>query len=211
MCCTINAPAAFNSTFSIQRIDLGQGARNYSGPTIAAGVCVFWSEKWEGKMFTITNFSAGNTSKRAAVGLLLAIVAVGALFSLAALAAPPFKPASVAMESGSGTLFALGSVDYDEVEFFYQEVRHVSLTIGYYSEGGPAAADLFAGPVWADGKRSKSLFTTSFSDIGQEDDFDFFETETVEFDANRWKIELISLSSPEKYVRYNYTVTYPKP
>ena len=59
--------------------------------------------------------------------------------------------------------------------------------------------------------RSKYAFATSFSGIGEEDDFDYIKTETVEFDANRWKLELISLSTPEKYLRYNYTATYPKP
>lgn len=150
-------------------------------------------------------------SRSKAISLVLAAVVAAAIFAAAALAAPPLKSRSVVMESGSGSLQALGSVDTDSVEFVYDEVRHVSLTIGYYSEDGAAAADLFAGPVWADEVRSKAFWTTSFPPMHAEDDFDYLETQTVEFDADRWKIELISLSNPEKYVRYNYTVTFPKP
>lgn len=146
-------------------------------------------------------------------GTKLAALAASILLSAAVLAAPPGKSRLPTMvtESGSGSLYAAGSVDTKVVDFIYPEVRHVSLTIGWYSEEEGAAADLFAGPVWADGMRSKYVWDTIFSSIRSEDDFDYFETQTVEFDASQWKIELISLSLPEKYVRYHYTVTYPKP
>jgi hypothetical protein len=115
------------------------------------------------------------------------------------------------MESGSGTLTALGSGVVDEVEFAYDQVRHISLTIAYYSED-EGAADLFAGPIWDDGTRSRYVWDTSFSTVASEDDFDYYpESETVEFDADEWKIELRSLGSAEKHVQYMYTVTYPKP
>lgn len=149
-----------------------------------------------------------NSVARALIGV---FAVVGVLFSSVAPAAPPVKPPSVAIQSGSGTLFAQGS-EVDDVEFLYDEVRHVSLTIAYYSEEEGTLADVFAGPVWADGTRMKSVWDTVFSALGEEDDFDYFrEAATVEFDADHWMIELHSLSLPEKYVRYQYTVTYPKP
>jgi hypothetical protein len=146
-----------------------------------------------------------------AKGLIWVFAVVAALFSSVAPAAPPVKPPSVAIQSGSGTLFAQGS-EVDDVEFLYDQVRHVSLTIAYYSDEEGSLADLFAGPVWADGIRMKSVWDVNFSTLRAEDDFDyFFEAQTVEFDADHWMIELRSLSAPEKYVRYQYTVTYPKP
>lgn len=146
------------------------------------------------------------------MGWVLAAAVVGALFSAVALAAHPVKPPSVVMQSGSGTLSTSGSGITDEVEFQYDEVRHVSLTIAYYSEEEGATADLFAGPIWEDGTRLKAVWDTVFSALREEDDFEYIlEAETVEFDADRWMIELRSLSAPEKFVRYSYTVTYPKP
>jgi hypothetical protein len=143
----------------------------------------------------------------------MVVCALALTVASAVMAAPPLKPASVAIESGSGSLQAYGSVVYRDVEFIYGEVRHVSLTIAYYAED-PTMSDLFAGPVWSNSGRqvrSKAFYTTHFPTKGAEDDFDYLETKTVEFDADHWKIELISLSAPEKYVLYRYTVTYPKP
>jgi hypothetical protein len=164
-------------------------------------------------MFIITSPAKYLKSNGKTISLALAANLAAALFAAATLAAPPSRSQSVVMESGSGSLQAYGSVVYKDVEFVYGEVRHVSLTLAYYAEEA-SAADLFAGPVWPDaGKqvRSKAFFTTAFPAKGSEDDFDYLETKTVEFDADHWKIELISLSMPEKYVRYHYTVTYPKP
>lgn len=149
---------------------------------------------------------------RVATALIWVFAVVGLLFSSMTPAAPPVKPPSVAIQSGSGILFAQGFGNTDDVEFLYDEVRHVSLTIVYYSEEEGVSADLFAGPVWADGTRMKSVWDVDFSTLRDEDDFQyFFEAETVEFDADHWLIELRSLSLPEKHVRYQYTVTYPKP
>jgi opacity protein-like surface antigen len=162
-------------------------------------------------MSIITSPTKSLMSSSKAISLVLAAVVAAAIFAAAALAAPPLKPRSVVMESGSGSLQALGFGVTDSDEFVYDEVRHVSLTLGYYSDSVFAQqADLFAGPVWADEVRSKAFWTTTFPPMHAEDDFDYLETQTVEFDADRWKIELINLSGPEKYVRYNYTVTFPK-
>lgn len=160
----------------------------------------------------MTQLGTGNNRKRTVLTLVVGTALAAALFSTVALTAPAYKPPTVVMESGSGSLEALGFNVVDDVEFAYDEVRHVSLTIAYYSEDEGVLADLFAGPIWGDGMRSKYVWDTSFSQIRHEDDFDYFdEAKTVEFDADHWKIELRSLSGSEKYVRYMYTVTYPKP
>lgn len=159
----------------------------------------------------VTQFRIGKNRKRAAIVLALVTAVVGAFFSSAGLTAPAVRPPPAVMESGSGMLTAYGFNVVDDVDFTYGEVRHVSLTIAYYGEDA-GAADLFAGPIWDDGTRSKYIWSTIFGAVASEDDFKYYpQTETVEFDADRWKIELRSLSSPEKYVRYMYTVTYPKP
>lgn len=149
---------------------------------------------------------------------LIAACALAMFITTEPMAAPPVKAPSVAVvETGSGSLTAYGSVVLKDVVFTYGEVRHVSLTLAYYTENTiESQADLFAGPVWFESAigrevRSKAFFETWIPPMRSEDGFDVMETRTVEFDADHWKIELISLSSPEKFVYYRYTVTYPKP
>ncbi len=159
----------------------------------------------------VTQFRIGKNRKRAAIALVLVTAVEGVFFSSAGLTAPAVRPPPAVMESGSGMLTAYGFNVVDDVDFTYGEVRHVSLTIAYYGDdAGPA--DLFAGPIWGDGTRSKYIWSTNFGIVAGEDDFNYYpQSETVEFDADHWKIELRSLGNSEKYVRYMYTVTYPKP
>ena len=100
-------------------------------------------------MSTITNPAKYFMRSSKAISLVLA-AAAAMIFATAALAAPPKKAPSVAMESGSGSLQAYGFNVVDTADFVHGEVRHVSLTLAYYSEEEGASADLFAGPVWAD-------------------------------------------------------------
>lgn len=145
------------------------------------------------------------------VFLVLVIISAGLLFSTVGLTAPALKPASVVTESGSGTFFISGLGDSEEIEFIYPEVRHVSLTIAYYSEESNASGELFAGPYWDDNLRSAYVWQTHFNEPTSDDTPDQIPFETVEFDTDRWKIEFKSFSFPEKYALYRYTVTYPKP
>jgi hypothetical protein len=162
-------------------------------------------------MYNIARPAKYLMSSSKAISLVLAAAVAAAIFAAAAQAAPAVKPPPAAMESGSGSLQAYGFNVVDSDEFVYGEVRHVSLTLGYYSDEEGSLGDLFAGPVWADDVRSEAFWTAAFPALREEDDFDHLVTETVEFDADRWMIELRSLDSHVKYVRYSYTATFPRP
>jgi len=158
-----------------------------------------------------TELNRGRIRNYTTVLLVLVIIAAGLFFSTVGLPAPAFKPPSVVTESGSGTFLVYGVGDTEEIEFIYPEVRHVSLTIAYYSEENSAQGELFAGPYWGDNLRSPYVWHTIFNEPTSDDTPDQIPSETVEFDTDRWKIELKSFSNPEKYALYRYTVTYPKP
>jgi hypothetical protein len=141
--------------------------------------------------------------------LALVTVVVGTVFGTVALTAPVFRTSLRSDGIGLWLTVCLRAFTSSASGVTYDQVRHVSLTVGWTGEG---QGELFAVPYWNSTTRSPYIWNTVFSSgFNTDEGILEIKSKTVEFDTDHWKIYLWSFDNWEKEVHYRYTVTYSKP